>query len=106
MARWKMSNAAVNIDSISKRAAAFLEVNYSGAHKDKRIARVFGISPAMARILRAGRGWTVGRLDQAVASFGKPFCDAIWPPPTDEIREELAHIRRCVDELMGRGKDE
>jgi len=105
MKRRLLANDVSNHDTLISRAAEFLDVNY--AHlpcKDKQIARAFGISPAMARVLRAGRGWTVARLDQAAQIFGRPFRDAVWPPPTDEIREELAQIRRQLDELLGRGK--
>jgi hypothetical protein len=41
---------------VGARAGAFLEINYPGPAKDKRIARDLGISAGMAKQLRRGRG--------------------------------------------------
>ena len=92
--------------TIAGRAAEFLAINYSGAHATKRIARAFGISLSTAKLLRTGRRWTVARLDQAAAIFGEPFREVLWPGSTDEIRGELTQIRRWIEELARRGRDE
>jgi hypothetical protein len=52
--------------TIAARAGVFLDAHYPGRSKDERIARDFGISAGMAKLLRQGRAWTVARLDQAL----------------------------------------
>ena len=90
--------------SIADRAADLLAVNYPGAHATKRIARTFRVGVSTAKQLRAGRHWTVQRLDQAEGIFGTPFREAMWPRPTEGGGGELVQIRRQLDELTGRGK--
>jgi hypothetical protein len=69
-------------NGIAQRAAA--ELNHPGPNKDKRIAQALLISPGMAKQLRAGRGWTVAQLDQAMRLF-PGFPELVFPPTTDEI---------------------
>jgi hypothetical protein len=83
--------------AIGARAGAFLEINYAGASKDKRIARDLGISPQMARLLRQGRGWTVARFDQVLRLWPAAFRDFVFPP-TEEL---YARLDRLADELAG-----
>lgn len=98
MARTPRGNDNGDLGSgIADRAGAFLEINYSGASKDKRIARDLGISPGMAKMLRRGRGWTVARFEQ-VLGLWPGFRDFVFPPPptADEL---VARLDRLVDEL-------
>lgn len=95
-----MPNAITNLPSgIADRAATFLAVNHAGPNKDKRIARLFGISAGMAQLLRAGRGWTVARLDQAARLYGRAFGDFVWPPSADEIHDRLDRIEAQLAEI-------
>jgi hypothetical protein len=89
--------------AISDRAAAFLDINYTGRSKDERIARDLGISPGMAKLLRQGRAWTVARLDQALELWPE-FRGFVFPAPrTDEIANQLeelaAGLGRLADEF-------
>ncbi len=65
-------------NGIADRAGWFLDQAHPGPHKNKRVARAFGISPEMAQLLRHGRGWTVKRLEQAAKLFGKSFYQAVF----------------------------
>jgi hypothetical protein len=86
MARSQAGNETGDVDNgIARRAATALELNHPGPNKDKRIAQALLISPGMAKQLRAGRGWTVARLDQAMRLF-PGFRDLVFPPTTDEIQ--------------------
>ena len=70
MARSQVGNETGDLDNgIARRAAAALDLNHPGPNKDKRIAQAFLISPGTAEQRRAGRGWTVARLDQAMRLF-------------------------------------
>jgi hypothetical protein len=85
MARSPAGNETGDSDNgIARRAAAALELNHPGPNKDKRIAQALLISPGMAKQLRAGRGWTVARLDQVMRLF-PGFRDLVFPPTTEEI---------------------
>lgn len=72
------SMITADTNAIADRAGWFLGVNTEGEHQAKRIARIFGCSVEMARVLRAGRGWTADRLGQAARAFGKPFIDFVF----------------------------
>jgi hypothetical protein len=91
-------------NSIAGRAAEFLETSYLGPHKDKRVARDLGISPGMAKLLRAGQGWTLARLDQAVLFYGGSFGDQVFGPvrTTDEIQARFDQIDAQMRELLSR----
>jgi hypothetical protein len=96
-----------NAIKISDRAGWFLEINHHGAHKDKRIARALGISLAMARLLRAGRGWTVARLDQCTTRWPNfhafVFARTDQPDRIDRVLEEIAALRVEINDLkMGK----
>lgn len=99
-----MVNNASHSDTISSRAAWFLEINHSGAHKDKRIARALGVSPAMAKLLRAGRGWTVARLDQAILRWPN-FATFVLPTAQDSddrldrVLEEISAVKEEISNL-------
>jgi hypothetical protein len=82
---------------IAARAGAWLEINYAGGAKDKRIARDLGISPGMAKQLRGGRGWTVARLDQVIGLW-PAFRDFVFPPP-DRLDQLAERFARLADEL-------
>lgn len=85
---------------IAARAATFLAVNHPGPHATKRISRAFGVSVGMAKLLRAGRGWTVARLDQAARVYGRAFGDFVFPPAADEIHDRLDRIERQLSEII------
>ena len=101
------ANNAPQSDSIARRAALFLEINHPGAHKDKRVARALGVSPAMAKLLRAGRGWTVARLDQATLRWPK-FQAFVWPQAgdfddrLDRVLEEISAVRDEINNLKAK----
>jgi hypothetical protein len=86
-------------NNIGARAGAFLEMNYPGGRKDKRIAHDLGISQGMAKTLRAGRGWTVARIDQAMALW-PGFRDFLFPA-VDRLAELLEQLAAGFDRLAG-----
>ena len=102
MARSRAGNETGDLGSgIAQRAGAFLEINYAGASKDKRIARDLAISPGMAKMLRGGRGWTVARFDQLMR-LNPGFRDFVFPPARalDTRLDRLAdRFERLADEL-------
>jgi len=102
MARSRAGNETGELGSgIARRAGAFLEINYAGASKDKRIARDLAISPSMAKQLRGGRGWTPARFDQLMA-LAPGFRDFVFPPASelDARLDRLAdRFERLADEL-------
>jgi len=85
------------VRGIARRAGAWLEINYAGGSKDKRIARDLAISPGMAKQLRGGRGWTVARLDQVIGLW-PAFRDFVFPPP-DRLDQLAARFELLADEL-------
>ncbi len=102
MARTGRGNENGDLGSgIAARAGAFLEINYAGGSKDKRIARDLAISAGMAKQLRGGRGWTVARFDQVMALF-PAFRDFVFPP-ADQLNARLERLadrfERLADEL-------
>ena len=62
------------------RAGSALDRLVPGPHRDKSIARLFGISVRMAKYLRAGEHWTADRLSQASAVLGVAFVAALYYP--------------------------
>jgi hypothetical protein len=90
MARGPAGNEPSELGSgIAARAGLFLEINFVGGSKDKRIARELGISPGMAKMLRAGRGWTVARVDQVMQRWPE-FRDFVFPRAEPATGAELA----------------
>ena len=107
MARSPAGNETGDSDNgIAQRAAAALELNHPGPNKDKRIAQALLISPGMAKQLRAGRGWTVARLEQSMRLF-PGFRDLVFPPTTVEIQRldrldgTIAALRDEIRNLKG-----
>jgi hypothetical protein len=100
----KVGNADRLEVTISDRAATFLNINYVGRHRIKRIARALGISPGMAKKLVAGIGWTVARLDQASRLWPK-FEASVWPKEQDfddrldRLLDEIAAVRDEINSL-------
>ena len=80
----------VNNDGISARAALFLEINFAGPDKDKRIARVLNVSPRVARELRGGRAWDERRLIQA-RELWPSFWDFLYPN-AESVERKLAAL--------------
>jgi hypothetical protein len=102
MARSPRDNENGELGSgIAARAGAFLQINYAGGSRDKRIARDLGISPSMAKMLRNGRGWTVARFDQ-VMRLWPPFRDFVFPA-ADQLANRLEQLAtefgRLTDEF-------
>lgn len=95
---------------IADRAALALDRGYPGAHRDKRIARDFGISTRTAQYLRAGQCWTMERLAQASSILGSAFDRALYVPVSSvehdqvmgELSERLAQLEARVDEVVRR----
>lgn len=88
-------------DSLTaQRAGSFLETQIMGAHKDKRIAQAFGISPSMAKLLRRGQGWTVRRFEQAAKIFGRSFVDCVYGPITGQGGQNGLNAR--VEQMAAR----
>lgn len=69
----KRNDIAMNGNTFALRAGSALDRLVSGPHRDKTIARMFGVSPRMAQYLRAGLHWTIERLDQASRQLGADF---------------------------------
>lgn len=87
-----------DLASIAARAGLFLEINYTGSAKDKRIARDFGVSPSMAKMLRGGRGWTVARLDQLLQL--RPAARGfIFAPPGDALADRIEQLAQYLIRL-------
>jgi hypothetical protein len=91
------------VTDIGKRAGLRLAAAYPGRHADKRIAADLDCSPAMARVLRAGRGWTVERLAQCAEKLGLLFIrDVFWPPLTQQqLDQRLDDLERRMAALEG-----
>lgn len=87
------------------RAALALDMAVRGPHRDKTIARELNVSVRMAKYLRAGKLWTIDRLNQASAKF-RDF-DAFLASPEqahayiDSVEQQLADLR-----LILRGEDD
>ncbi len=100
----KVGNADILGETISDRAATFLNLAFSGRHRIKRIAQALGVSPAMAKKLANGCGWTVGRLDQATKSWPN-FTTFVWPSAEhldhrlDRVLDEISAVRDEINEI-------
>lgn len=86
------------------RAGVALDRLVPGPHRDKRIARMFGVSPRMARHLRCGQHWTIDRLSQASAMI-QGFDSFIASP--EQLHARIEELRQQIDDLAAviRGKN-
>jgi len=85
------SNVTKNGSGIAARVGEFLELNYNGSSKDKRIAQDFNISPEMARKLRRGLHWTPERIDQVAKR---------WPKLWEFLYPDSNALHRRLDVLL------
>ena len=76
----RVSMISKTANSIGRLAGLRLAAAYPGPHKDKRIAADLRCSPGMARVLRAGRGWTIDRLAQCAEKLGFLFIRDAFAP--------------------------
>jgi hypothetical protein len=99
-------------NDIGRNAGRALDALVIGPHRDKRIARLFGITPRMARYLRIGKHWTIERLALASSLFGEEFdrllvnAQLLVSEPMlsqqaladrlNELETQLAELRRLV----------
>jgi hypothetical protein len=100
----KVGNADLLGATISDRAATFLNLAFSGRHRIKRIAQALSVSPAMAKKLASGCGWTVARLDQATKRW-PDFTPFVWPAAEhldhqlDRVLSEISAVRDDINEI-------
>jgi hypothetical protein len=96
-------NTTVSASSIGERAGIFLVITYPGRSKDERIAHDLGISAGMAKLLRQGRAWTVGRLDQALELWPEFREFVFFEPRSMQIANQLeqlaAGLARLANEM-------
>jgi len=105
MARPKKANELIDLaNTIAYRAGWFLRLNHDGGSKYKTIAQALSISPGMAKLLCAGRSWTVERVDQAMLRW--PGFQAFVFPQSDNLHDqiilvlkELADLRERIDRI-------
>ncbi len=103
----KTARDNVHSATTSDRAADWLNLNHAGRNRIKRIAQALGISPAFAKRLAAGRGWTVPRIDQAKLIW-PAFQAYVFPPPEtfddrlDRVLKELSALRDQIDNLKSK----
>lgn len=76
-------------DDYGYRAAMALDRLIPAVHRDKTVARQFGVSVSTAKHLRGGRRWTVKRFNKAREIFGTLFDTAMTP---EAFKEETAAI--------------
>src|SRR4051812_38259451 len=72
------------------RAAHALDRLIGGPHRDKVVARAFGVSVRMAKYLRSGKHWTTERLSQASRLWGVDFDRLLSAPNASYIQAEIA----------------
>jgi hypothetical protein len=104
------TDPAMSGTTFGKRAGAALDALIPEKNRDKVIARMFGVSPRMARYLRAGERWSVERLSLASAALGREFNELLIPrneplvptaeTSTDTIERRLAKIETQLTELL------
>ena len=86
-----------------QRAGIALDRLVAGPHRDKTVARLFGVSVRMAKYLRAGQHWTADRLTQASAMLGAAFDAALYTPVSSATHySEMAAISERLDRLEAR----
>jgi hypothetical protein len=84
---------------IAQRAGLFLDQNFPGPHKDKRVAQHLGISPNMASLLRRGQSWTIDRLDQVREIYGWSFVRFVFDAPEPDFEALRMSLRMVLDQL-------
>jgi len=84
-----------------QRAAIALDRCITGPHRDKEVARLFGVSVRFAKYLRAGQHWTAERFSQASEKI-KGF-DAYIASP--EIHSRLDELQAEIDALRAHIQD-
>jgi hypothetical protein len=97
---------------IAVRAGAALDRLYPGPHRDKLIARDFGVSVRMAQYLRTGQHWTIDHLAQASALLGAAFDRALYSPAQDQqhfdemgdISSRLGRLEAWRGDMAGRAE--
>ncbi len=103
-----MTSESGNVFAVT--AGNALDVLTAGPHQDKRIARLFGVTPRMARYLRAGKHWTIERLALASALLGHDFnlhliarfvpeplrSDKALDVRLSEVERQLAELRNAL----------
>lgn len=90
-----------------ERAAHALDLIFPGRHKNKRVARAFGISVRLAKYLRAGKRWHSERLAQAVELFGDAWEAAMSRRDSDfsyelekqDFERRLAKLEQYLGEM-------
>jgi hypothetical protein len=76
--------------------AATLEMLFPEPHRDKSIARAFGITTRMARYLRQGKHWTDGRKAQLALLLAQLASEQALVARLNELECQLAELRRLV----------
>lgn len=110
MARRRKASMTSQTANIAGRAGDFLERAFPGPHKSKRVAQRFEISPAMAKLLRAGEGWTAQRIGQAAHLFGRDFVafvfqDVMGPARPYELDPQIAALNDRLMRLRAQARD-
>lgn len=78
------------------RAAIAIDRLVLGPHRDKTVARLFGVSVRMAKYLRAGQHWTIDRLNRAsetIKGFDSYLASPNFNARIEEIERELFQLR-------------
>lgn len=84
-----------------QRAALALDRCIPGPHRDKAVARLFGVSVRMAQYLRRGQFWTAERMSQAsqmLASFDQYISAPNIHQRLDALEAEIATLREQLKE--------
>jgi len=94
-----------------QRAATALDLLIPGPHRDKSVARKFGVSVRMAKYLRAGKHWTAERFTQASAVLGDAFDMALSSPSSTsqhyaEMKDIAERLARLEARLEGMDRKE
>jgi hypothetical protein len=101
MATEKKRNVVAAMSDFGIRAAVAIDSLLPGPHKDKRVARLFGVSVRLAQYLRQGKHWTVDRMSQASRLLGSDFDIALFHAEATRLRQTQDAV---IQHLRG-GKD-
>ena len=89
-----------------QRAAIALDLLVPGPHRDKAVARMFGVSVRTAKYLRTGKRWTVDRMTQARERLGEAFDTALtgaqMRAETENIEQRIARLEAKLEALARR----